>query len=158
LAIPSERLQELREGQKLQVFPLLREHLEEPCDIGSDPRKLKNEFPWCSFESLEPLWYLNEQQKQIINHSTPNEHQTYWPILASHLETEDQLLERVEKTKKHISTNIEQHHTILLFGHANFFHRFTGTKLFDPDTNEYDYFGQWLANGEIYELEWPRTE
>lgn len=155
-SIGIDSLKSINQQGRLVIHPLIREHLEESCDIGSFKDELQHKYEWGNFDLIEDnsFWFLHQNQVESIlkieNVKTTKE--SMWNIIKNCFETELQLMDRIQRTKDYISEKSKHHKVILLFGHANFFHRFTGREVIDPEDNEIEYFGQWLDNGEIYPL------
>jgi len=47
---------------RIQVVPLLRERVENSCDIGRSPPALAAEFPSIDFSGLEPAWWHRDER------------------------------------------------------------------------------------------------
>ena len=65
---------------------------------------------------------------------------------TSVVETEEELLIRIEKFKKFIQLQYDNTHKILIVAHADFIWYFTSYII------ENERFGQWLKNGELFEF------
>jgi len=101
----------------MQVEALHREYLENSCDVGRHPRALSDDFPSLTFDHLDEAWWYRESEDH--NHVES-------PVIAQ--EPMDNFFDRVEAFRASLWARPED--SVLVVGHATFFRRFSGGRMF----------------------------
>lgn len=97
---------------KFEVVPILRERLENSCDVGRAPAELSAEFPDVHFAHLPPVWWHAEGE--------PDER-------GIHVEPEELVQERAAAFRRSLRERRER--TIAVVGHGGFLRHLTGRAL-----------------------------
>ncbi|XP_024534418.1 uncharacterized protein LOC9642437 [Selaginella moellendorffii] len=102
-----------RSSLRLEVSSLHTEHVAGAGDIGRDPQVLSLDFPWLSFEKLDPVWWFSPPEAPNIGAFRTRENTA-------------NLRKRVASFRRHLLSRPEQ--VIAVVGHSTFFMVLTGEK------------------------------
>ena len=105
----------------MRVVPLLRERVENSCDVGRSPAELAADFPALDFAHLPPIWWHAE--------GAPDDR-------GVHIEPEDSVRARAEAFR--LSLNGYGQRVIAAVGHGTFLRFLTGRALANCEVVEVD--------------------
>ena len=108
-------------GPRIQVAPLLRERVENSCDIGRAPGALAAEFPSIDLVQLDEAWWHREGQPDARGICVEP-----LPVVQA----------RAAQFKAHILARSER--VVALVGHGTFFFYLTGKVLANCEVTELD--------------------
>lgn len=155
--------QEVLEALKIEVWPVMTEHLTASCDIGSSPSALSEKFPYFDFSALAPVWWYIDAETSPRNpdHSRCRfrDFGFFEPMEAfeARVDTFVQTIrERAELSQgggaeeKERESNKESPYVVTCFGHSDFFDKLCERHLGLAD--------RWLRNAEVLCVELPRSK
>jgi broad specificity phosphatase PhoE len=103
----------------MRIVPLLRERVENSCDVGRAPGELAAEFPSFDFAHLPPVWWHCDGEP---------DHR------GIHVEPEDVVRARVDQFRTSLRSRDER--LIAVVGHGTFLYHLTGRVLANCEVAE----------------------